>query len=133
MRFFSPSAAAAGCDAREIAGRDQLAHRSNHVFGIHNQHGRAVFHERTRADVLDLAEMRIERLDDQFALIDQAIHDDAVGLMRIADDDDRKLVTARWRLDRSQHLMRADQTDAAAVELEMLASLERVDLLPRQL
>ena len=133
MRFFSPAAAAAAWTRHEIAGGDQLVHRADHVFGIDNQHGRAVLHERAGADVLDLAELRVERLHDQLALAQEAIHDEAVGLMRVADDDDRQLVAGWRRLDRPQHLMRGDEADAPSVELEMLAAFEQVDLVPRQL
>ena len=133
MRFFSsPVRRLVRHRGQPPAGR-QLVHRPNHVLGVDNQHGRAVLHERAGGNVLDLAELRVERLHDQFALAEKAVDDETVRMVLVADDDDRQFVPGHGRRVDRQHLTPRDETDVPAVELEMLAALEPLDLVLRQL
>ena len=118
---------------RQAAAGRQLVHRPDHVLGVDDQHRRAVLHQRAGGDVLDLAELRVERLHDQFALAEKAVDDEAVGVVLVADDDHRQLVAGDGRRVGRQHLARRDQADVPAVELEMLAAFEQLDLVLRQL
>src|SRR5205085_535615 len=95
--------------------RHQLVHRSQQIVRVDDEHRRAILHERPRGDVLDLPELRVERLHDQLALAQKAIHDQAVGVVVVPHDNDGQIVTGgRWRV-RGEYLTRGDEADASAV------------------
>src|ERR1035437_1535389 len=55
---------------------------------IDNQNRQAVFRQRAGGDVLDLAQPRVERLDDQLAFTKKAIHHQAVDIVIASHHDD---------------------------------------------
>ena len=117
----------------QLAAGHQLVHRADQVFDVHDQHRRTVFHKRAGADVLDLAEARVERLHDQFTLAEKTVRDHPVGAAVVAHDDDRQLVADELGFATFQHLMSSDKADLPAIKVEMLAAFEQLDPLSRQL
>ena len=97
MRFCRAAVGRARGTACQASARRQLVDRADQVLGVHDQHRRAVFHERAGGDVLDLAELRVERLHDQLALAEEAVDDQAVRRVLVAHDDHRQLVAGRGR------------------------------------
>ena len=106
---------------------------SQHVVHIHNQHRRAVFHERRGADVFDLAETGIERLHDQFAFAQKPIHDHAIARGAVAQHHDGQIVAGRFGCAGIEDLMGGYQTDLPAGEMEMVPAFEGFDSVPLQL
>jgi len=103
------------------------------VLDVDDEHRRAILHERGGGDVLDFAEARVERLHDEFALAEKLVHDERVGAALIAHDDHAQLVTGGFLLAALEHLVRGDEADLSAVEVEMLPPLEQLDLVFREL
>ena len=87
---------------------DELVHRAHHVLDVDDQHRRAVFHQRARGDVLDLAEPRVERLHDQLALAEEPVDDEPVRRWRGSPTTITGELAARdLRLAAAEHLLRA--------------------------
>ncbi len=81
-----------------MAPGNELLHRPNQVLRIHNQHRRSVVHERAGGDVLDFAELRIERLHHQLAFAKEPVDDQTVCLAGATQDDDRQVVACERRV-----------------------------------
>ena len=94
LRFFSSPAAATARHRAQAPAGHELVHRPDQVLGVDDQHRRAVLHQRAGGDVLDLAELRVERLHDQLALAEKPVDDQAV---RVAARRRRRSPTARRR------------------------------------
>ncbi len=71
-------------------------------------------------------------LHDQLPPAEELVDDQPVPVVLFAHHDDRQLVADELELAAFQHLMRRDQPDLLAVEVEMLTALQDFDLLPRQ-
>ena len=117
----------------ETSHGDQPVHRANHVFRIDDEDRRSVFHQRRRGNVPDFAELRVELLHHELALADEPVDDQAVSLALVAEHDHRELGARGERCRHFQDLVRGDQPDSPAVEIEMLPPFELGDLLVRQL
>ena len=109
-----------------LNGSDDLVH-------IHDQDRGAVFHQRGGADVLDLAEPGIERLHDQLAFSQKAVHGQPVARVAVAQHYDRQTVAGRLRVAAIEDLVGGEQTDLLAAELKMMAAFQDFDVLARQL
>ena len=84
-------------------------------------------------NVPDLPELRVEPLHDELALADEPVDDQAVGVALVAEHDHRQLGARGERCGHLQHLVRGDQPDPPAVEIEVLPPFELRNLLVRQL
>jgi hypothetical protein len=115
------------------AAAHELIDRAQQVLDVDDQHGFAVFHQRARRDVLDLAETAVERLDHQHALAEETVHRHAVGAPFVADHHHRHIGAHFGGRGGAEQLMRGDEADGPAVEGEMLLSLEHVDVTTGQL
>ena len=127
----APSAASL-FDLAEAAGRGQFLDRADHVLDVDDQDRRAILHQRGGADVLDLAEPRVERLDDQFALAEEAVDHQAVDCSLVADHDDRQVAVEEIRRAALKDLVRAGEPDLPPLEGEMLAPFEEPRPAPRR-
>src|SRR5262245_27548397 len=98
------------------------------ISGLHDQDRRAVFHQGPSGDVLDPAELRVERLNDELSFSEESIDDEPERVEAVTEDDDRQFVANDIRSGESQHLMTADESDRAPFEVEMLAPFHQLQL-----
>src|SRR6266404_4315165 len=115
-------------DAVQAVGAHQLFDGTNDILDIQNQCRRAVFHQRAGCDVLDFAESRVQRLYDQLALAEKTVDDEPVNMSGIAQNNHRQQVGPVPRRRDAEQLVRRDQADRAAVQIEMRAALEQLDV-----
>ena len=116
----------------EAAARREQFDRAQQIVHVHDEHRRAVGQDGGGADVLELAQSRVERLDDQLALAEEFPDDDPDPPSRFAEDDHGEFVGRRaWRVE-LQNLVRRDQTDGLPVKREMLAAFQGFDFPARQ-
>ena len=104
--------------------------RQRRIIHIHNQHGRAILHQRTRADVFDLAQPGVQRLHNQFAFAEKFVHNQSVTMRALTEDHNRKFRGDRSGPVVSEKLMPGKQPDLLATESEMRTACQYRDCLP---
>ena len=108
----------------QLAAVQQVFDRPQEVIDIDDQHRAAIFQQRGGTDVRHLAEPRIERPNHQVLLALEAVHDQAVFAVMVADEHHAQVRAARLSAGLIEDLLSHHEADIATVDRKILAAFQ---------